>query len=219
MLEEEKQQIEEEKAQEEKRNLTREIAESLPKFLINIIVVVGIVLFYWVVSLTPWFSGALDQFPILDISTPTWTVELTGYSLLRVGIILVVVFFGVEAVKEFAKFADALVDFVISRLPGMRSTDRATVNRIPLDLIFLLFTLIVYILVQPIFAPAFFPIAALQPHFQIFAVCLVLFFVLTFLYDIAKTIQKSAKRGIDDFAKGLANRVSKEGSTPKAEKD
>jgi hypothetical protein len=219
MLEEEKQQLEDEKAQEEKRNLKREIAESLPKFLINLIVVVAIVLFYWFVSLTPWFSGALDVYPILDISTPIWTVILTGYSLLRAGIILVVVFFGVETVKEFAKLADALIDFVISRLPGMRSTDRATVRRIPLDLIFLLFTLVVFILVQPIFDPAFFPIAILQPYFQIFAVSLVLFFVLTFMYDIAKSIQKSAKRGIDDFAEGVADRFSKRASASKAEKD
>lgn len=219
MLEEEKQQSEEEKAQEEKRNLKREIIESLPKFIINVIVVIAIVVLYWIITLTPWFSGALDVFPLLDISSPSWTVILTGYSLLRAGIILVVIFFGVEAVKEFAKLADALVDFVVSRLPGMRSTDRATVRRIPLDLIYLLFTLIVFILVQPVFDPAFFPIAVLQPHFQILAVSLVLFFVLTFMFDIAKSIQKSAKRGIDDFAKNLAERVEKDELTEKGEKD
>lgn len=219
MLEEEKQQMEEEKGKEEKRNLTREMAESLPKFLINALVVLAVAVIYWFVTVTTFFS-VLDLFPLLSVTIDSTTiVGLTGYSILRVGLILVIIFFGVEAVKEFAKFADALVDFIISRLPGMTSTDRATVNRIPLDLIYLLFTLIVFILVQPIFDPASFPISVLQPYFQIFAVSLVLFFVLTFIYDIAKSIQKSAKRGIDDFAKELANRVSKEEPTSESETD
>ena len=100
VFEEEKQQIEEEKAQEEKRNLTREMAESLPKFLINTLVVIAVAIIYWFVTITTFFS-VLDLFPLLSVTIDTTTiVSLTGYAILRVGLILVIIFFGVEAVKE-----------------------------------------------------------------------------------------------------------------------
>ena len=206
---------EEQKALEERRNVAREMAESLPKFLVNALIVLAVSLFYWFV--TPLFI-LLDAYPLLDMVTFGTVVVVTGYSLLRIGVLLVIVFFGVEAVKEFAKMADALCDFVVSRLPGMSSKDRATVRRIPLDLIYVLFVIVVYVLVQPIFLPGIFPIEVLRVPFQVLAVSLVLFFVLTFLYDLAKSIQKSAKRGIDNFCKRIADRLSPE-ETPPAEEE
>jgi hypothetical protein len=196
------------KAREERRNLKREMAESLPRFLLNALIVLGVALLYLFV--TPWFF-VLDQFPLLTVVLSYGEpVMLTGFSLLRVGVLLVIILFGVEAVKEFAKFADAVTDFVISRLPGMRSADRGTVRRIPLDVIYLLFIIIVYTLVQPIFLPGVFPIAALAFAFQWLVVALVLAFALTFVYDLAKSIQKSAKRGIDNFGERVASRVKDE---------
>lgn len=195
------------KAQEERRNLKREIVESLPKFLVNVLVLLAVVLVY--VFLLPWFR-ALDMFPLLDIVAFGTTVIITGYSLLQSGVLLVIILFGVEALKEFAIFANAASDFVISRLPGMRSADRGTVRRIPLDVIYLLFVIIIYTLIQPVFLPGVFPIPALADLFQKFAVAVALFFVLFFVYDLAKSIQKSAKRGIDDFAKRVAGRFEDE---------
>ncbi len=214
MQEEESSEIEEKKGKEEKRNIAQQMAESLPKFLINSIIVVGIALFYFFV--TPLFI-ILDVFPLLDLVTGAIVIQITGFSLLRMGVLLIIILFGVEAIKEFAKFADALVDFIVSRLPGMRSMDRATVRRIPLDLIFILFILVLYILVQPVFDPAFFPIPTLSVPFQIFAVSVVLFFVLTFLYDIAKSIQKSAQRGIDNFGKRIGARFEEDEEEPRIE--
>jgi len=198
---------EEQKALEERRNLVREMAEALPKFIVNALIVVAVSLFYLFV--TPLFI-LLDLYPLIDMVALGTVVVLTGYSLLRVGVLLVIVFFGVEALKEFAKLADALCDFVVSRLPGMSSKDRATLRRIPLDLIYVLFTIVVYVLVQPFLLPGIFPVPFLQVPFQVLAVSIVLFFVLTFLYDLAKSIQKSVKRGVDRFCKRLADRISPE---------
>lgn len=196
------------KAQEERRNLKREMVESLPKFLLNALILLGVALVYFFV--TPLFF-VLDQLPLLTVVLSYGEpVMLTGFSLLRVGVLLVMILFGVESVKEFAKFADAATDFVLSRLPGMRSADRGTVRRIPLDVIYLLFIIIVYTLVQPIFLPGVFPIAALAFAFQWLVVALVLAFALTFVYDLAKSIQKSAKRGIDNFGERVASRVKDE---------
>jgi hypothetical protein len=192
------------KAQEERHNLKREIVESFPKFLVNVLIVLGVVLVY--VFLIPWFR-VLDQFPLLDIVNFGTTVVITGYSLLQCGVLLVILLFGVEALKEFAAFANAATDFAISRLPGMRSADRGTVRRIPLDVIYLLFVVIVYTLIQPVFLPGVFPIPALADIFQKLAVALALFFLLVFVYDLAKSIQKSAKRGIDKFGKRVAGHV------------
>ena len=195
------------KAQEERRNLKREIVESLPKFLVNVLIVLGVVLVY--VFLIPWFR-VLDLFPLLDIINFGTTVVITGYSLLQCGVLLVILLFGVEALKEFAAFANAATDFAISRLPGMRSADRGTVRRIPLDVIYLLFVVIVYTLIQPVFLPGVFPIPALADIFQKLAVALALVFLLVFVYDLAKSIQKSAKRGIDKFGKRVAGHVKDE---------
>lgn len=192
------------KAQEERRNLKREIVESLPKFFLNVLVVLGVVLVY--VFLLPWFR-VLDNYPLLDIVSFGTSVIITGYSLLQCGVLLVILLFGVEALKEFAIFANAASDFTISRLPGMRSADRGTVRRIPLDVIYLLFVIIIYTLVQPVFLPGVFPIPALADIFQKLAVALALFFLLFFVYDLAKSIQKSAKRGIDNFGKRVARHV------------
>lgn len=195
------------KAQEERRNLKREIVESLPKFLVNVLIVLGVVLVY--VFLIPWFR-VLDLFPLLDIVNFGTTVVITGYSLLQCGVLLVILLFGVEALKEFAAFANAATDFAISRLPGMRSADRGTVRRIPLDVIYLLFVVIIYTLIQPVFLPGVFPIPALADIFQKLAVALALVFLLVFVYDLAKSIQKSAKRGIDKFGKRVAGHVKDE---------
>ncbi len=150
---------------------------------------------------------------------PTGEVILTGYSLLRIGVLLVILLFGIEALIQFAKSADAFSDFIMSRLPGMRSTDRAHPRRIPLNLIYIFMILAVYVIVSPIFLPNMFPIPVLQPYFQILAVALVLFFVLTFIYDIAKSIQKSAKRGIDNFGKRLASRYEGDEEPEKTDSD
>lgn len=216
MYEEEVSETEEKKRKEEKRNIAREMAESFPKFLINAVIVLGVTLFYFFV--TPLFI-TLDLFPIMSLVSYGIPILITGYSLLRTGVILIIILFGVEALKEFAKFADVLVDFIISRLPGMRSTERATVRRIPLDLIYILFTLVIYIIIQPVFDPSFFPIPSLAIPFQILAVSIVLFLILTYLYDIAKSIQKSAKRGINNFGKRLAGRFEDEEPTPRSESE
>jgi hypothetical protein len=84
------------------------------------------------------------------------------------------------------------------------------VRRIPLDVIYLLFVVIVYTLIQPVFLPGVFPIPALADIFQKLAVALALFFLLVFVYDLAKSIQKSAKRGIDNFGKRVAGHVKDE---------
>jgi hypothetical protein len=195
------------KSQEEQHNLKREMVESLPKFLVNVLIMLGVVLVY--VFLIPWFR-VLDQFPLLDIVNLGTTVVITGYSLLQVGVLLVILLFGVEALKEFATFANAASDFAISRLPGMRSADRGTERRIPLDVIYLLFVIIVYTLIQPVFLPGVFPVPALADIFQKLAVALALFFLLVFVYDLAKSIQKSAKRGIDNFGRRVAGHVKDE---------
>jgi hypothetical protein len=137
---------------------------------------------------------------------PIGVIVLTGYSLIRIGVLLVILLFGIEALMQFAKSADAFSDYIIARLPGMRSTDRHHPRRIPLNLIYIFMILAVYVIVSPIFIPGMFPIPVLQPYFQVLAVALVLFFVLVFIYDLAKSIQKSAKRGIDRFGKRLARR-------------
>lgn len=216
MLEEEKARIEEEKAKEEKRNLGQEMAVSFPKFLLNGIIVIILGLFY--LFIVPFFV-ILDQYPLLPIVVPPLpdVVVLTAYSLMRVGVLLVILLFGVEAILQFAKFADALVDYIMSRLPGMRSTDRKHLRRIPLDIIYIFFILVIYIIVSPILVSGAFPIPALQLPFQILAVSIVLFFVLTFLYDLAKSIQKSAKRGIDNFGKRLGRRFEEEPKETPAE--
>jgi hypothetical protein len=200
------------KAQEERRNLKRELVESLPKFLLNVLIVAGIILVY--VFLLPWFR-VLDTFPLLDIVNFETETVITGYSLLQCGVLLIILLFGVEALKEFAIFANAASDFVISRLPGMRSADRGTVRRIPLDVIYLLFVVIIYTLIQPVFLPGVFPIAAFADIFQKLAVGLAVFFLLLFVYDLAKSIQKSAKRGIDDFGKRVANHIKDDEGTAK----
>jgi hypothetical protein len=209
MSEEERSEIEEEKRKEEKRNVAKQLVTSFPKFLINGLIVIGLGLFY--LFIVPLFF-ALDDYPILVIQALDFIsgspviVILTGYSLIRVGVLLVILLFGIEALLQLAKSADAFVDYFMSRLPGMRSTDREHPRRIPLDIIYVFFTLVVYILISPIFQTGQFPLSTLQGYFQFIAVALVLFFVLTFLYDLAKSIQKSAKRGIDKFGKRLGQR-------------
>jgi hypothetical protein len=206
MSEEERTELEDEKKIEEKRNVAKQLATTFPKFLINGLIVIGVGLFY--IFLTPLFIG-LDSYPILVLPTiwdPSGLIILTGYSLIRIGVLLVILLFGIEALMQFARAADAFSDYVISRLPGMRSTDRHHPRRIPLDLIYIFMVLAVYVIVSPIFLPGVFPILVLQPYFQMLAVAIVLFFVLVFIYDLAKSIQKSAKRGIDKFGHRLARR-------------
>ena len=205
MSEEEQQELEEDKRKDEKRKVAKQLATSFPKFLINGLIVIGLGLFY--IFVVPLFI-ALDAYPILTLPTlvdPSGII-LTGYSLIRIGVLLVILLFGIEALIQFAKSADAFADYIISRLPGMRSTDRYHPRRIPLDLIYIFMILAVYVIVSPIFLPGMFPILILQPFFQVLAVALVLFFVLVFIYDLAKSIQKSAKRGIDNFGKRLGRR-------------
>jgi hypothetical protein len=196
-------------SKEERGNVAREIAESLPKFFLNVIVTVFVTLFYFFV--TPIFL-VLDLYPLVAISLIFWPlpIVISGYNLLQLGIVLVIIFFGVEAVIQFAKFANALVDFVVSRFPGMKSRERATIRRIPLDIIYILFVVVIFILIRPALDPLTFPILALQPFFELLAVCIVLYLVLTLMIDLAKSIQKSAKRGIDKWSKRLANRVADE---------
>ncbi len=206
MSEEERKEHEEEKRKEEKRNVSKQLATSFPKFLINGLIVIGLGLFY--IFLVPLFF-ILDLYPILVLPTiwdPSGMIVLTGYSLIRIGLLLVILLFGIEALLQFARSADAVSDFIISRLPGMRSTDRHHPRRIPLNLIYIFMVLAIYVIVSPIFLPGMFPIDVLQPYFQLLAVALVLFFVLVFIYDLAKSIQKSAKRGIDKFGKRLGRR-------------
>jgi hypothetical protein len=209
MSEKAKAEVEEKKAREEKRNVAKQLATSFPKFLVNGFIVIGLGLFY--IFIVPFFFF-LDQYPliILETAIPPGQVILTGYSLIRIGVLLIILLFGIEALLQLAKSADAFVDYIMSRLPGMRSTDRAHPRRIPLDLVYIFFTVVVYILISPIFLPGAFPIPFLQPYFQILAVSIVLFFVLTFIYDLAKSIQKSAKRGIDNFGKRLGGRFEDE---------
>jgi hypothetical protein len=194
---------------EERSNVAREIAESLPKFLLNVLVTVGVALFYFFV--TPIFS-VLDLYELVSVSLIFWPIPvvITGYGLLRTGVLLLIIYFGVEAVIQFAKFANALVDFVVSRFPGMKSRERATVRRIPLDVIYILFVLVIFILIRPALDPLTFPILALQPFFEVLAIAIVLYLVLTLMFDLAKSIQKAAKRGIDKWSKRLADRVSRE---------
>ncbi len=197
-------------SKEERSNVAREIAESLPKFFLNAIVTVLIALFYFFVI--PIFL-VLHFYPLLNMTlgTPTpITIMISGYNLLQLGVLLVIIYFGVEAVIQFAKFANAMVDFVVSRFPGMKSRERATIRRIPLDLIYILFVLVIFILIRPALDIVTFPITALQPFFELLAVSIVLYLVLTLMFDLAKSIQKSAKRGIDKWSKRLANRVSDE---------
>ena len=213
MTEEEQQELEEERKTEEKRNVAKQLATSFPKFLVNGLIVIGLGLFY--IFVIPLFA-MLDAFPILVLPTildPAGII-LTGYSLIRIGVLLVILLFGIEALLQFARSADAFSDYIISRLPGMRSTDRYHPRRIPLNLIYIFMILAVYVIVSPILLPGLFPMQGLQPYFHILAVALVLFFVLTFVYDLAKSIQKSAKRGIDKFGKRIARRyeVDDEGS-------
>lgn len=218
MSEEEKAELEDEKAKEEKHNVAQQMATSFPKFIINGLIVIGLGLFY--LFFVPFFY-LLDQYPLLILETiiVPGTIVLSGYSLLRIGVLLVILLFGIEALIQLAKSANALVDYVMSRLPGMRSTDRHHPSRIPLDLIYIFFTLVVYILISPIFLPGQFPIDALQPFFQILAVSVVLFFVITFLYDLAKSIQKSAKRGIDNLGKRVGGRFEDEEEPEKTDSD
>lgn len=213
MSEEERAEVEEEKRKEEKRNVAKQLATSFPKFLINGIIVIGLGLFY--LFAVPIFN-TLDAYPMLVINAFDFfsgspvIVILTGYSLIQVGVLLVILLFGMEALIQLAKSADAFVDYLMSRLPGMRSTDRGHPRRIPLDIIYIFFTLVVYILISPIFLTGAFPVATLQGYFHFIAVALVLFFVLTFLYDLAKSIQKSAKRGIDKFGQRLGRRFEED---------
>ncbi len=218
MSEEAKAELEEKKAREEKRNVAKQLATSFPKFLVNGLIVICLGLFY--IFIVPFFFF-LDQYPVIILETaiPPGQEILTGYSLIQIGVLLVILLFGVEALLQLAKSADAFVDFIMSRLPGMRSTDRAHPRRIPLDLIYIFFTVVVYILISPIFLPGAFPISILQPYFQILAVSIVLFFVLSFLYDLAKSIQKSAKRGIDNFGKRLGGRFEDEDELEKPESE
>ena len=195
---------------EEKRNVAHQLAESFPKFVVNALIAFGIVLFYLFVI--PLFL-VLDTFALFVIEGPQ-PIILTGYSLLRVGVLLVALVFGVQAVIQFAKFADALVDYIVSRLPGMRSTDRGRLRRIPLDLIYILFILVIYVLVAPLLSSAVFPIPVLYPVFQGVVVAVVLYFVLSFMYDIAKTIHRAAKRSIDRFSKRIAKRFEDEEPEP-----
>ncbi len=218
-MSEEQRDEQEAKALEEKRNVAKQLVTSFPKFIINGLIVIGLGLFY--IFAVPLFI-LLEIYPILVLPTlamPTGEVILTGYSLLRIGVLLVILLFGIEALIQFAKSADAFSDFIMSRLPGMRSTDRAHPRRIPLNLIYIFMILAVYVIVSPIFLPNMFPIPVLQPYFQILAVALVLFFVLTFIYDIAKSIQKSAKRGIDNFGKRLASRYEGDEEPEKTDSD
>ncbi len=206
MSDEERLEQEEEKKKEEKRNVAKQLTTSFPKFLLNGLIVIGLGLFY--IFVVPLFV-LLDYYPILVLPTiwdPTGIIILTGYSLIRIGVLLVILLFGIEALMQFARSADAFSDYIISRLPGMRSTDRYHPRRIPLDLIYIFMVLAVYVIVSPIFLPGMFPIIVLQPYFQILAVAIVLFFVLVFIYDLAKSIQKSAKRGIDNFGNRLGRR-------------
>ncbi|MFW9831827.1 MAG: hypothetical protein ACFFD8_08630 [Candidatus Thorarchaeota archaeon] len=205
MSEEEKAELEVEKAKEEKRNVAKQMATSFPKFLVNGLIVIGLGLFY--LFIIPFFV-LLDQYPLLILETFVLPniIVLTGYSLLRIGVLLVILLFGIEAIMQLARSVDALVEYLMSRLPGMRSTDRHHPRRIPLDLIYIFFALVVYIIISPIFLPGQFPIDVLQPYFQLLAVSIVLFFVLTFIYDLAKSIQKSSKRGIDNFGKRIGGR-------------
>lgn len=215
MSEEERAELEEEKAKEEKRNVAKQLATSFPKFVLNGLIVIALGLFY--LYILPIFRiFGLDSFPILVIYTlyPPGIVVLTGYTLLAIGILLVILLFGIEAIMQFAKSADAFSDFIISRLPGMRSTDRAHPRRIPLDLIYIFFVLVVYVIISPIFFPGVFPIPLLEPYFQVLAVAFVLFFVLVFVYDLAKSIQKSAKRGIDKFGARLGRRYEDQDEEP-----
>ena len=206
MSEEERTEQEEERQKEEKRNVAKQLVTSFPKFLINGLIVIGLGLFY--IFLVPLFF-ILDLYPMLILPTiwdPSEVIVLTGYSLIRIGVLLVILLFGIEALMQFVRSADAFSDYITSRLPGMRSTDRHHPRRIPLDLIYIFMVLAVYVIVSPIFLPGMFPIAVLQPYFQVLAVALVLFFILVFIYDLAKSIQKSAKRGIDNFGKKLGRR-------------
>ncbi|MFX0167885.1 MAG: hypothetical protein ACFE89_00895 [Candidatus Hodarchaeota archaeon] len=219
MSEEEGAELEEEKKKEEKRAVAKQLATSFPKFIINGLIVVGLGLFY--IFAIPLFVN-LDGYPLLVLQTlvvPSGVIILTGYSLIRIGLLLVILLFGIESLLQLAKSADALVDYIMSRLPGMRSTDREHPRRIPLDIIYIFFTLVVYILITPIFQPGQFAIPVLQPLFQNLAVGLVLFFVLSFTYDLAKSIQKSAKRGIDKFGKRLGSRFEGEEEPEKPDMD
>ena len=167
MSEEEPTELEEEKRTEEKRNVAKQLATSFPKFLINALIVIGVGLFYFFA--VPLFI-ALDGYPMLVIHAFDFMtgspviVVLTGYSLIQVGVLLVILLFGIEALLQLAKSADAFVDYLTSRLPGMRSSDREHPRRIPLDIIYIFFTLVVYILISPIFLTGTFPVATLQGY-------------------------------------------------------
>ncbi|MDO8122860.1 MAG: hypothetical protein Q6364_00555 [Candidatus Hermodarchaeota archaeon] len=219
MSEEEKVELEEEKAKEEKRNVAKQLATSFPKFVLNGLIAIAIGLFY--LFIVPLFQPVLDAYPILVIYTLVLpgVIILTGYSILAIGILLVILLFGIEAIMQFARSADAFAEFVISRLPGMRSSDSKHPRRIPLDLIYIFFILVVYVIISPIFLTGNFPIPLLEPSFQIIAVAFVLFFVLVFVYDLAKSIQKSAKRGIDRFGARLGRRYEDRDEPEKIETD
>ncbi|MHA2314796.1 MAG: hypothetical protein ACXACF_05860 [Candidatus Hermodarchaeia archaeon] len=219
MSEEEKTELEEEKAKEEKRNVAKQLATSFPKFVLNGLIAIAIGLFYFFI--VPLFQPILNAYPILVIYTviPAGVIVLTGYSILAIGVLLVILLFGIEAIMQFAKSADAFAEFVISRLPGMRSSDSKHPRRIPLDLIYIFFILVVYVIISPIFLSGNFPIPLLEPYFQIIAVAFVLFFVLVFVYDLAKSIQKSAKRGIDRFGARLGRRYEDQDEPERAETD
>ena len=220
MSEEEKAELEEEKAKEEKRNVAKQLATSFPKFILNGLIAIALGLFY--LFIVPLFQPVLDLYPILVIYTLVPTpgfIVLTGYSLIAIGVLLVILLFGIEAIMQFAKSADAFAEFVISRLPGMRSSDSKHPRRIPLDLIYIFFILVVYVIISPIFLPGNFPIPLLEPYFQIIAVAFVLFFVLVFVYDLAKSIQKSAKRGIDRFGARLGRRYEDRDEPERVESD
>ncbi len=219
MSEEEKAELEEENAKEEKRNVAKQLATSFPKFVLNGLIAIAIGLFY--LFIVPLFQPVLNAYPILVIYTlvPSGVIVLTGYSILAIGILLVILLFGIEAIMQFARSADAFAEFVISRLPGMRSADSKHPRRIPLDLIYIFFILVVYVIISPIFLTGNFPIPLLEPYFQIIAVAFVLFFVLVFVYDLAKSIQKSAKRGIDRFGARLGRRYEDHDEPEKIETD
>ena len=103
MTDEEKAEREEGKKKEEKRNVAKQLATSFPKFLINGLIVLGLGLFY--IFAVPLFFF-LDSYPILVLPTiwdPIGVIVLTGYSLIRIGVLLVILLFGIEALMQFAK--------------------------------------------------------------------------------------------------------------------
>ena len=115
MSEEEKAELEEEKAKEEKRNVAKQLATSFPKFILNGLIAIALGLFY--LFIVPLFQPVLDLYPILVIYTLVPTpgfIVLTGYSLIAIGVLLVILLFGIEAIMQFAKSADAFAEFVIS---------------------------------------------------------------------------------------------------------